>query len=316
MAKSNSRLYSKHKLKLFFFFLLVASIFWVLTKFSREFTTAMTAKINYLNLPETAALAHSNYRDIGFDLTANGFEILFYKLKNPSLDIDVSKYYKNDQDNFTVTKNELVRQLSSRFNKYMEIKNLSVEGLLVKLDPIILKKVAVNAKMDIRFKDGFKPIDSFQLKPDSITISGPTAVLEKIDFVNTKTLTLRGVEKTISETLQIVSPSNEVVKIKPETIKVKWPVAEFSQGNFTLAVEVINLPPSLELKLVPERISVSFDISVNKFSSVNRENFRVVCDYAQRNDQENFMLPMLTKKPDGAVNIVFEPKKIDFLVFK
>lgn len=316
MAKSNSRLYSKHKLKLFFFFLLVASIFWVLTKFSREFTTAMTAKINYLNLPETAALSHNNSRDISFDLTANGFEILFYKLKKPTLDIDVNKYYKKDEDSFTVSKNELVRQLSSRFNKYMEIKNLSVEGLVVKLDPIILKKVAVNAKMNIAFKDGFKPIDSFQLIPDSITISGPTGVLEKIDFVDTKTLSLKGVENTISENLQIVSPSKEVVRMKPDVIKVKWPVAEFSQGNFTLPIEVINLPPNVELKLVPERISVSFDIAVNSFSSVSEENFRVVCDYSQRNDKENFMLPMLAKKPEGAVNIVYEPKKVDFFVFK
>lgn len=316
MAKSTLRKYSKNKVKLFLFFLLVASIFWVLTKFSREFTASILTKINYENLPETAALSQNNLHEISFDLTANGFEILYYKFKKPALEIDVTQYYDKNEDSFTLTRNELVRKLSAKFNKYMEIKNLSVDGLKVNLDPIVLKKVGVKAVVDITFKDGFKPVDSVQLMPDSVTISGPKGILEQINSVNTKTLTLRDLEKTISETVEITSPSDEIVKINPAKINVEWPVAEFSQGNFTLLVEVINLPPGVELKLVPERISVSFDIAVDDFSAVTQENFRVVCDYSKRNENENFMLPILTKKPNGAVNIVFEPKKIDFFVFK
>ncbi len=316
MAKKTAKKYSKRKVKLFLFFLLVASIFWVLTKFSREFTAIMTAKIHYVDLPDTAALAQGNLNEITYDLTANGFEILFYKLKKPTLEIDVAKYYKKEENGFTITRNELVSQLSAKFNKYMEIKNLSVDELKVNLDPIVLKKVRVKPRIEISFKEGFKPIDSIQVKPDSITISGPEGVLKKINAVDTKLLTLHNVEKPISETVGIDSPSDEIVKIIPTKVNVEWPVAEFSQGKFTLPVEVINLPPGLELKLVPERISISFDIAVDDFSAVSRENFRVVCDYSKRNDKENFMLPILAKKPAGAVNIVFEPKKVDFFVFK
>lgn len=316
MAKNTSKKYSKNKVKLFLFFLLVASVFWVLTKFSREFTTSMIAKINYENLPETAALSQDNLHEITFDLTANGFEILFYKLKKPALEIDVTQYYDIDADSFKLTRNDLVRKLSARFNKYMEIKNLSVDGLTVKLDPIVLKKVSVKALVDITFKDGFKPVDSVKLKPDSVTISGPKGILEQINSVKTKRLSLRNLEKTISETVEIASPSDEIVRINPAKITLEWPVAEFSQGQFTVPVEVVNLPPGIELKLVPERISVSFDVAVDNFTEVSSENFRVVCDYSKRNENENFMLPILSKKPKGAVNIVFEPKKIDFFIFK
>ncbi len=316
MAKATSRKYSKKKIKLFLFFLLLASIFWVLTKFSREFTTAIVAKIKYKNLPETAVLSHNNLHEITFDLTANGFEILFYKFKKPILDVDVSSYYEKDKNGFIISRNELVRKLSTNFNKYMDIKNLSVDGLKVSLDPIILKKVGVKAQVDLTFKEGFKPIDSIKVKPDSVMISGPKGIVEQIGTVNTEILTLTQIEKSISETVKIIAPSKEVVKINPSAVKIGWPVAEFSQGKFVLPVEVINLPPGIELKLVPERISVSFDIPVADFSGVTRENFRVVCDYSKRNEKENFMLPQLAKMPEGAVNIVFEPKKIDFFIFK
>ena len=198
----------------------------------------------------------------------------------------------------------------------MGIKNLSVDGLKVKLDPIILKKVAVHPRTDITFKDGFKPIDSFKIVPDSVIISGPEGLLQKINGTRTETLSLKNVEKSISASLNILSPSEDIVNIKPKEILFEWPVAEFSQGKFTLPVEVINLPPGVELKLVPKRVSVSFDIPVADFASVSRENFMVVCDYSKRNDAENFMLPTLAKQPAEAVNIVFDPRKIDYFIFK
>ncbi len=316
MAKGFFHKYSKRKMKLFLFFLVVASIFWILTKFGREFTTTVEAKIKYENLPETTALSEDNLRAINFDLTANGFEILFYKFKKPTLTIDVTNYYEKNKYVFTISHNELIRKLSSSFNKYMEIKNLSVDQLKVKLDPIVLKKVRVWPKTEISFKEGFKPIDSIRSVPDSVTILGPQESLKDIDSITTEKLILKNIEKNISEIVGVVPPSEAVVAIKPEKVRLEWSVAEFSQGQFILPVEVINLPPGVELKLVPRRISVSFDMAVQNFSDVSPENFRVVCDYSQRNREENFMLPKLAKKPEGAMNIVFEPKKIDFLIFK
>lgn len=316
MAKGFLKTFSSNKAKRFLLFLILASIFWVLTKFSREFTSSMIAKVDYTDLPETAALAKNNQDEINYDLTANGFEILFYKFKKPTLNIRVEDYYTEKKDSFIISKNELLRNLSGSFNKYMEIKNLSPDQLNVKLDPIVLKKVAVEAKTDISFKDGFKSIDGFVLKPDSITISGPKGRLEKIDTVYTEVVSLKNIEKNISETVKIESPSEDIVALNPKEINFQWTVAEFSQGQFTLPVEVVNLPPGMELKLVPDRITISFDIAVDNFMTVSSDSFRIVCDYSLRNKEENFMLPTLAKKPVGTVNIVFEPKKVDYFTFK
>lgn len=316
MVKGPQKKYSKHKAKLFLFFLAVAGVFWILTKFSREFTTSMSAKIDYINLPETAALASDNKHELSFDLTANGFEILFYKLKKPALTVDVSKYYDPEERSFTITKPELLRRISSHFNKYMEIRNLSSDELNVRLDPIILKKVPVIPKLDISYKKGFKPVDSIKLFPDSVVVSGPQGTLENIKFVNTELLSLQNVEKNISAKVGIVAPSEDIEKINPSKIEVEYKVAEFSQGKFTLPVEIVNLPPNVELKLVPERVTVSFDMAVELFPNVSRNNFRLICDYSKRNQKENFMLPKLAKMPEGAVNIDFEPKKVDYFIFK
>lgn len=316
MAKGILKNYKSSKLKLFLFFLFVATLFWFLTKFSKDFTSEMTAKINYTNLPETIALSENNIHQITFDLTANGFEILFYKFKKPAIDISIGEYYSKEKDGFTIPKSQFFRMVAAIFNRNLAIKNLSVENLKVNLDPIVLKKVKVIAKTDLSFKNGFKAVDSIIIVPDSVTISGPSGSLKAIKAVETELVSKKDIDNNISEKIAIESPSNEVNTINPKKVTVNLAVAEFSQGQYTLPVEVINLPPNTEIKLIPQTISVSFDMSVIDFPSVTEDGFRIVCDYSKRNTDENFMLPILEKKPKGARNITFRPKKIDFLLVK
>lgn len=316
MAKGFFRNGKNAKAKRLLFFLFLATIFWVLTKFSREFTSTMHAKINYENIPDTAALAENNTKEITFDLTANGFEILFYKFKKPSIPIQVGQYYTKEEHGFKLGKTELLRLVSSNFNRNLAIKNISLDELDVRLDPIILKRVKVIPNTDIRYKVGFKAVDSFIVIPDSVTISGPSGILKNIKSIRTDVISLENVEKNISEAVGVVSDTEDIVSIKPDKVKVKLEVAEFSQVKFTLPVEVINLPPNMEIKLVPKTVTVTFDVSVNDFTKVSKENFRLVCDYTERNKEENFMLPFFEKTPENVHNVMVEPKKVDFLIFK
>ncbi len=316
MSKGFFKNYKNSKVKWFLFFLFLATIFWVLTKFSREFTTTLQARINYENIPETAALSEKNINSIAFDLTANGFEILFYKFKKPTIDVEVGKYFSKGKNGFTIPKGELMRMVAANFNRNLAIKNLSIEELNVRLDPIVLKKVRVIAKSKISFENGFKPIDSIKLEPDSVTISGPSGSLKNINAIETELIALDKIDKSISETVKIARPNDEIVSIKPNKVAVTLKVAEFSQGKFTLPVEIINQPPDLEIKLVPNTLVVSFDVSVTEFAKISKDNFRVVCDYSKRNNEENFMLPYLERKPKNVINVAFEPKKIDFFVLK
>ncbi|KXN99892.1 hypothetical protein LS48_05265 [Aequorivita aquimaris] len=316
MSKGFLKKHKNLKVKRFLFFLLLAAIFWVLTKFSREFTATMVAKIQYENVPENAALSEGNLKSITFDLTANGFEILFYKFKKPTIDLQINKYYDKEKDHFIITKSELNRMVSSNFNRNLAIKNLSVEELKVFLDPIVLKKVKVIPKHSFTFKDGFKPIDSINVSPDSVVISGPSGSLKNISTIETEVISIENIEKDISTTVKIINNNKEIVTIKPNKVSVSLKVAEFSQGKFTLPIEVINLPPDLDIKLVSPNVTVSYDVSVNDFSEISKDSFRVICDYSKRNKEENFMLPILEKMPPNIQNVVFEPKKIDFLIFK
>jgi hypothetical protein len=93
MSKRFYNPFTNSKLKGIFFFLLLATVFWVLTKFSKQYTATASATIHYLNIPEATQIKDDNLKKIDFNLTTSGFEFLYYKFKKPIIDIDLKNFY-------------------------------------------------------------------------------------------------------------------------------------------------------------------------------------------------------------------------------
>lgn len=304
------------KLKAFFFFLLLATFFWALTKFSRQYTATVAASIYYVNIPDNTLITEGNLKEITFDLATNGFEFLFYKLKKPRVDIDVRRYYSEGDTQVIIPENELVKLISSRLNADLAVRNLSVKELGIKLDEIVSKKIPVKVKIDFTYKDGFRPLDSLQVIPDSIVVSGPSIYLETIDFAETKTISGKNLYKPVSRAAEIQSFENRKVTFEPKEVLVSISVAEFSQKEISIPIELANVPQGIIVKLIPNTVTLTFNASMNDFKKITDKDFRIVCDYNLRNEEENFMIPKLIESSDRVINIEFDTRKIDYLIFK
>lgn len=294
----------------------LAIIFWALTKFSREFTSTFYLDVHYQNIPEATALAKNNVSQLSFDITANGFDLLFYKIKKPRIIVPVSEFYTIGNNEFTISRNQLNQLIWQEFNDNISIKNLSQENLVIKLDPVVFKKVKVISKVDITFAEGFKPADTVQIIPDSVTVSGPSGSLKELLFVETELISAENLKENINIKTTLVKPSQSVISISPAEVEVRLDVVEFSEGEVMVPIEVVNVPPGMNIKLIPQSIIVSFNASIIGFNSISANNFRVECDFSTRNMEENFMIPKLVKKPQGVLNHEFDTQKIDFLIIK
>jgi len=304
------------KLKAFFFFLVLATFFWALTKFSRQYTATAEASVYYVNIPDNTLITDDNLKEITFDLATNGFEFLFYKLKRPRIDIDVRRYYSEGVSQVIVSENELIKLISARLKTNLAVRNLSVNEISIKLDGIVSKKIPVRIKTNLRFKDGFRPLDSLVATPDSIIVSGPSLFLETIEFSETKVITQDNVDKSILRTVTLKTFENKEVSFKPKEVSISLQVAEFSQKQINLPIELLNIPEGVIVKLIPNFMTLTFDAPLDDFRKINENDFKIVCDYNERNEEENFMIPRLVQSSANVINIDFDSKKIDYLIFK
>lgn len=316
MTKKLGNPFKNTKLKAFFFFLLMAMAFWILTKFSRQFTATVTNSINYINLPERTFITGENLKNVTFDLTSSGFDFLIYKLKNPHIEIDVNRYYLPSEKRAVISNNELVKLISEQLNANMVLRNLAINDLIVKLDDIVLKKIPVILKADFTFKVGFRPIDSILIIPDSIVVSGPSVYLETIHFVETAVVLGKDLDKTLSIPVAVVHDNSKDVSFTPSEVVVSVPIAEFLQKEIVLPIEIINIPFEVTVKLIPNVITIKFNVSTEDFKDINENDFKLICDYAERNIQENSMIPKLVKIPRGIIDVEYSARKIDYLIFK
>ncbi len=304
------------KINMFFFFLLLAIVFWALTKFSRENSAKIEVGLQYTNLPENYLLGDANPENITFDITSNGFDLLIYKMKKPVVIIDVSKYFNEANKKAVVQNNSLREEMGEQIKYSGDIRNLSRPELIIDLQGIQSKKIPVVVNARINYKHGFKSIDSLVATPDSITVAGPRKLLDSISAIATKEVVLREVDSNISNKIGLENLPFSELNTKTQNVTVTQTVKEFAQKKLVVPIQLINVPKNITLKIIPERIEITCIVPIEKFGAITAQDFKVVCDYAQRNAEENFLTPTLVTIPKDAKSAEILHKKIDFLIFK
>jgi len=76
------------------------------------------------------------------------------------------------------------------------------------------------------------------------------------------------------------------------------------------------LPIGTNIKLIPEVVSIAFDVSITKFNSVSEKDFTIICNFNDRNLEENYLTLELDKKSILVQNVLLQNNRIEYLIFK
>jgi hypothetical protein len=316
MSESKTNNTKKGKPKMFLLFLFVTTFIWFISKFSREFTSNLEAKIHYINAPLGVIVSENNYDLVTFDFTTSGFYFLYYKINKPIVTIDLPKYFKEGASSFIISTSELKRIITSQLKNDIIVNNVSIEKMEVLLDKLKTKKVKVSLLENIQFKNGFNSIGQYKISPDSIAISGPTQYLDTLTEIKTEVLELTNVNENISAIVNLNKSNDPRISYSQETVRLDVFVKEFTQKSLLVPVVVTNLPSKLSIRLVPENVTIRFDVSMEGYNKITAIDFLIICDFDKKNDQEDFMIPHLMKQPSSVINLEIQENKINYLIFK
>lgn len=316
MSTSIKNPFKNAKLKAFVVFLFLASVFWVLTKFSKQDVASVVATINYVNVPEGSVLAPSNPKEISFNLASTRFEFLRYTIKKPEIIIDVTSFLNENTNQGKVDGVALEKLILNQVVGDGRITQLSSPELAITLERLNFKMVPVHAKVTIEYEVGFDALDAMEIKPDSVKITGTKKALDTIKFIETDKIVIQDISAEVIQEIPLNIWQDKSISVFPSVVVAKQNVAEYSQKIVMVPVTMINQPLGGSFKLLPASVKVAFNIPVDKFNNVSASDFRIVCDYRSRNEEDNFMIPIIKEQPDHITGIEMETKKIDLLLFK
>ncbi len=315
--KKNSFSFKKNNVKTFLFFLLFTSILWLLIQFSKNYTQEVEVTVQYTNLPKDKIYNDESDQTLRMLLNGNGFRLLNHSWKKPVLQFNVEDAVTNNENQYYFFVDKESSILKEKLDFKGKVLSINKDTLRLKLDVNLEKRIPVRTEKEIQYTVGYGSDKGLVVTPDSVTISGPSRVIDTINFVNTENLKVDGLNSDYTSELSVnINELPSKVIVNPKHVRADILVSKFTEGNQKIPITVNNIPEGTEIKIFPKEITVVYRVGLDKYNEITSRDFMVIADYAKASGESSFMTLELTNMPTSIHDVRLQEKQVQFVVLK
>jgi len=296
--------FKQKRFRLFLASLIVSFLMWFITNLSKQYTKQVPVKINFTKVPQgnlvecKDTILWVKIKGSGFSLWSNQLHQLQYNIK-----VDENKERWNWQNN--------QYSFSQIVPKNIEVVNVNPVSIKFTQFKLVHKKVAVQYDINVTPKLGYG-VTKYTVKPDSVVIYGHQKEIKEIKVVKTEKLHFDNVTESISGKASLLLPA-KVIQVSEKTISYKYDVERYTQGDFLVPIQLINVPEGVEVSIFPKQIHVQFQSPLSLFETYKPHHFLLTVDCSALENKT--ALPIVLKDiPKGMKNVRLLKKSVTFLV--
>ncbi len=299
---------------------LIATFFWLMMSFSKEYTMSFRFPVKYINFPTDNVIANHLPENIEIEIKSNGFNILGYKFKQAkevvSVDIKDAKPL-SEKNHFYLLTNARIDKFTAQFSNAVKIQKIYPDTIFLNFNKKITKSVPVKPRLNISFLPQYQLTDSVKLNPAFVSISGAADVIDKIKFVETEPMDLKNISNVVSVKLTILQTQQlKLVDVSQSTVEATVDVKKFTEGNILLPIYAENLPMGYNLKTFPDKVLVKFNIAFDDYEKINETMFKAIVDYNKIELGNSHLKVQLVKFPNTIHSVKINPEKVEFIIRK
>lgn len=302
----------------FFLFVLLAFIFWMLSKFSKEYEATVLFNVVYEGLPEDKIFQSKPPEQIPIHIKGSGFKLISAKLFSKKIKLNTGNLTNYRGTQYYILLNQQELDIEKQLSNGLSIDYFVKDSVFFDLGTLATKKVPVFVDADVNFSPGYDFVNGLKSQPDSVFILGPKAVLDTINQISTSEVVAQDVHSNLNVQTQLLLPDDTVKFVENiAEVNVVAEVDKFTEGVFEVPFIVDNLPDDISLSTFPKTVKVSFKVGLSDFNKINENSFTIRCDY-EFSFQNNltYLIPRLDSKPNLVKQVKIAPGKIDFLIQK
>lgn len=307
------RSFKKSSLKTFSFFLFFSAMVWVLLQLSKEYTEIVEIPLEYTNAPLDKSIAQDKPIAVEARMRGRGFKILYYQLFKPSLELDL-KRAREDGLQLVYSIEENRETIGDQLDLDFENTRFLVNQVRVDFQPKKKKKLKVVPNINLSYAVGFSAQREIRISPDSIDVTGPENILDSLQEVNTVQLNIRNVNKDINGQVAIDTSGLGMLNFYTTRVKYSQEVEKFTEGTVRVEVEVLDVPPDINLVVFPKEVLVHYQVNLKQYEMVSEDDFRVVCDFDDIREGEDYFMAKILEKPEFVTNVRLSEREIQFVI--
>ena len=303
---------SKGRFLFFLFFLLLSFIFWTSTKLSNTYIVEESFSIIWTNIPN-GIIPSSKNQQMNVSISASGIEILIYRLINKSINISLSQAdFSREKGLIDLRGQEFFIKKQFFENTKLNILNPFLEFKFSRLEE---KVFTVVPQIEINLRAGYLIDSSLKVTPDSILVRGPKSILDTLNSIQSESIIADDLYENFRKKVSLRSIPE--IQLSESKVTVEVAVSRYTEKEFLLNVEVINLPLGTRVKLFPPKAKVRVTLPLSVLRTIKASDFNLVVDYNNIfKDAEKKLDLIMIRRPSSVKKVILEPKKVNYLIRK
>jgi hypothetical protein len=316
LKQVNKRLLKGLNLKRFSLFLVAAFVLLMLSKLSEPSLEYISFEIEVDGLPKDVQLRSDSNLVIQARIKSTGFGFLPMTFRpRQSIKLNAEQDLKKLKGNrYLWVLGTAYENLNLHLSDAFEVVSASPDSVYFEFDMLQSKKVEIEPKLELSYASGYDLSGDILVSEDSIVLVGPSSALDSIFSLKTEALVLKDLKSDFNEIVQLINPNPAEIALGRSAVSISGRVTRFTEGEITVPIEIVNVPPNVNLNYFPKEVTVNYYLSLDDFSKVSSEDFEVICDFREyEKTGTGFLTPQLTVKSELVKSARMNGSKVDFI---
>lgn len=298
----------------FFFFLVLSTIFWLMTALNETYEREIGVPAYLVNIPKNVVVTSDMEDTVRVTVRDKGFALLAYTYGEGIRPINVNfqSAITRQSGYGVVSSQELMKMINQRFSGSSKIVQVKPDRLDFHYNYGLSRQVSVKMSGHV------VPGKSFYLArtrfwPEKVTVYGSKQALDSLRFVKTVPINITNFNDTVLRTVALETIKG--VKIVPNTVRIGLYPDILTEENIEVPITAVNMPEGKVLRTFPQRVTVNFIVGASMFRSISPEQFAVVVDYNEIIDHPSDKCSIhLRETPQGVRNARLKMTHVDYLI--
>ncbi len=305
---------SKRSALTFLVFLAISTGAWFLVKLSENYTTQTTFRLQFTDVPADQWISSAD-QSVKMSLNIDGFHTLRFKMiresyRFVSISLAEVPYHQESGNTYSFSSQYVAEKVADGFDISTADITLNESLIYFTMDQLKSKVVPVVMRSDIKTQRQYGVYGIPTLEPATVTIFGPSEIIDTVRSVQTEVLAKTNVSEGFSEEVGLDLLGGQI-RSNTKTVRATIEVEKFTELDVEVPIRVNN---SLKVRFFPEAMTVKCLVAMKDYASVVADDFSAVADEQQLQTMQPLLDVHLVTWPTTVQVLSTRPDKVEYLI--
>lgn len=295
------------------FLSVVISVFlWVSISLTNDYTAVIKLPIKFFNVPESYVLTVPSNNEVSVKVRGKGWNLLSQMItKQNDFSVDAGKSLKKDQKIKLADYSSDNTWLTAKF----QILGIEPETISFTFEKLGHSKVKIVPNLQLEFKSGYGLANEVNIVPDSVQVSGPINLVQGLEEVHTKLLSLTNLSEKGDYKVELSDIPGLVYNF--QTVTVQLNVQRIVEKSFEdVNIKIFDVPSDRDVVLLPNKISVLLRGGIDVLGKLNNQEIFASIYYRDAVLDTSGMIKPVVQIPKYTELVSMKPEKLKYVIKK